>query len=293
MLDARKVTRALKGRWHGSYGSALCPAHDNTRTPALSVSNGRDGRLLAKCHAGCRYHDIVDALELIGVSDDILREPDAAEMARREAAEAQDAAHRISRAKRLWDSSKPLAETLAARYLEQRAIKDCSAESLRFCPAASHPASARDHPALVARVDRDGTFVGVHRTFLAEPGAKANVTPVKAMLGRVKGGAVLLTPPAPRIAVAEGIESALSLSDGLTGHEDVAVVAALSVSGVANFVWPEGTVEIIAAPDNDPSGRNAAAKLAERCEAAGVRCSLILPTLDGADWNDLAQAEAA
>ena len=50
MADAETLARALGGKWFGTYGLAFCPAHDNTRTPALSVCNGRDGRLLAHCH---------------------------------------------------------------------------------------------------------------------------------------------------------------------------------------------------------------------------------------------------
>jgi hypothetical protein len=42
-MTARSLTKALGGRWHGSYGTACCPAHDDRR-PSLSVSDGPDGR---------------------------------------------------------------------------------------------------------------------------------------------------------------------------------------------------------------------------------------------------------
>jgi 5S rRNA maturation endonuclease (ribonuclease M5) len=42
---------------------ALCPAHDDSR-PSLSISEGRDGRVLLHCHAGCSVHDILAALEI-------------------------------------------------------------------------------------------------------------------------------------------------------------------------------------------------------------------------------------
>jgi putative DNA primase/helicase len=42
---------------------ACCPAH-NDKNPSLSVTEGDDGRVLLKCHAGCRTEDIVDALGL-------------------------------------------------------------------------------------------------------------------------------------------------------------------------------------------------------------------------------------
>lgn len=51
-MKAREIIAALGGRWHGSYGLALCPAHDDGKTPALSVGES-DGKVLVKCHAGC------------------------------------------------------------------------------------------------------------------------------------------------------------------------------------------------------------------------------------------------
>ena len=51
-MNAESLTRALGGRWHGSYGNARCPAHKD-KTPSLSISDGVDGRLLTCCQAGC------------------------------------------------------------------------------------------------------------------------------------------------------------------------------------------------------------------------------------------------
>ena len=47
----------------GSSWRATCPAHED-RIPSLSVSEGRDGRVLLTCHAGCDVSDIVVALGL-------------------------------------------------------------------------------------------------------------------------------------------------------------------------------------------------------------------------------------
>lgn len=62
VIVAASITRSLRGHWHGRYGLALCPAHANFRTPALSLANGRDGRLLARCFAGCSFRDVMEAL---------------------------------------------------------------------------------------------------------------------------------------------------------------------------------------------------------------------------------------
>src|SRR4051794_8403770 len=42
---------------------ARCPAHDDNN-PSLSISEGRDGRVLVHCHAGCDTRTI---LELVGL----------------------------------------------------------------------------------------------------------------------------------------------------------------------------------------------------------------------------------
>jgi putative DNA primase/helicase len=46
----------------GNGWTARCPAHDDQHS-SLSVHR-RDGRWLLKCHAGCKWQDIVDALGL-------------------------------------------------------------------------------------------------------------------------------------------------------------------------------------------------------------------------------------
>jgi putative DNA primase/helicase len=58
------VLSRLKGvRRAGNGWSALCPAHDDKRQ-SLSVAEGRDGRVLLKCHAGCDAQAIVRAIGL-------------------------------------------------------------------------------------------------------------------------------------------------------------------------------------------------------------------------------------
>ena len=45
----------------GNGWKALCPAHDDQKQ-SLHVSEGKDGRILAYCHAGCSINDICQAL---------------------------------------------------------------------------------------------------------------------------------------------------------------------------------------------------------------------------------------
>lgn len=43
--------------------SCKCPAHQDG-SPSLSVKEGRDGRLLLNCFAGCKFRDILAAVGL-------------------------------------------------------------------------------------------------------------------------------------------------------------------------------------------------------------------------------------
>jgi hypothetical protein len=143
---------------------------------------------------------------------------------------------------------------------------------------------------MVAAVSIGGKVVGVHRTYLADPGVKA-FDSAKMMLGRCAGGAVRLSGGPGPLVVAEGIETALSLLSGLP-DACPRVWAALSTSGMAGLVLPRNPGELVLAPDGDAPGREAANKLADRASAAGWHVR-IMRCPDGADWNDLAHGVAA
>ncbi len=52
---------------HGGY-QARCPCH-NDRVASLSLSENKEGRLLAYCHAGCSFESIIKALNLGRTND--------------------------------------------------------------------------------------------------------------------------------------------------------------------------------------------------------------------------------
>lgn len=70
-VDARQIAEALgRGKEKKTGRSSwltLCCAHDNTDTPALSVTDGTDGKVLVRCHAGCRNEDVIGALRSMGL----------------------------------------------------------------------------------------------------------------------------------------------------------------------------------------------------------------------------------
>ena len=90
--------------------------------------------------------------------------------------------------------------------------------------------------------------------------------------------------PGP-LVVAEGIETALSLTSGLL-VTPATVWAALSTSGIRCLHLPDQLGRLTIAPDGDKPGREAANALAERAHALGWKVSL-LPAPDGRDWNDI------
>ena len=46
-MTAHSLVKALRGRWSGSYGLCLCPAHDDRRS-SLSIADRRDGNKVDK-----------------------------------------------------------------------------------------------------------------------------------------------------------------------------------------------------------------------------------------------------
>lgn len=211
--DAEALTLALRGRWYGYYGLAFCPAHDHRRTPALRLAHGADGRLLALCSSGCAFEDIVDAMTGTGllVSGSNGGKPDHCGTTR--IREVEGSEERKRRALKMWNDAVPAIGTLVEDYLRGRGIvRSGLPSSLRYHRYCWHP-SARRLPCMLALVRREGEEapVGVHRTWLAGSGQKAEVEPAKAMLGPCAGGAVRLSGGDGALVVAEGIETALSL----------------------------------------------------------------------------------
>lgn len=286
MTDAKTLTTALKGRWHGRYGLAFCPAHHNTKTPALSLSNGSEGQLLAHCHAGCDFLDILGALKGMGLVEGrgTYMPPDPMELAKRRRQEKMRLTQRATQARQVWDSAQPIAGTLAETYLRKRGITCALPETLRFNPACWHHSALRI-PAMIGRIE-GGEGFAVHRTYLCSRGSKAELTPNKAMLGSCKGGAVRVFDGDGPLVIAEGIETALSLASGLLDGPSM-IWAALSTSGMQALSLPALPHKMIIASDSDDNGagRRAAQALAQRASQLGWDVSL-LPAPEGLDWND-------
>jgi hypothetical protein len=230
--------------------------------------------------------DILGALKGMGLIEgrSAYAAPDPAEHARRRRQEKAQLIQRATHAKQVWDNTQPIAGTLAEAYLRKRGITCALPSTLRFHPNCWHH-NAQRVPAMVAQIDGAAHFA-VHRTYLSAHGAKADLTPNKAMLGTCKGGAVRVSYGDGPLVVTEGIETALSLASGLL-NGPATIWAALSTSGMQALSLPAQPHDMIIASDSDDKGAGlrAAQALAQRASALGWAVSL-LPAPQGQDWND-------
>ena len=151
------------------------------------------------------------------------------------------------------------------------------------------------YPAMLAVVSTPaGQPVTLHRTYLSEDGHKAPVEAPRKLRalprqGEAKGGAIRLYPATERVAVAEGIETALAVRIA-TGKP---VWAAISANGMATLEFPKTIREVDIYADNDANeaGQSAANKLAQRLKREGIKTAIYLPERAGDDWADVLARE--
>lgn len=202
----------------------------------------------------------------------------------------------------MWEKARPLAQTRpAGLYLKGRGLAVPRTEALRetFMLTYWHErAKLGRWPAMLAYVTGDdGRFAGLHRTYLTHNGCKAAPTdahgkplPCKKLAtvreGAMRGAAVRLFPPeGGRLALAEGIETALAVHQG-SGLPSWACVSAFGMEHVA---LPDDVSDVFIFGDNDRSGtgQRAAARLQRRLMSEGRRVRLLVPRDPGDDWLDV------
>ncbi len=130
--NAQGITRALRGVWHGRYGTARCPAHED-RLPSLSISNGNDGRLLLYCHAGCSFREIIQALIRIGLLGKQAY-AHTLSFSKQFCADLKRVKQKAERAKAIWQQSQPIKKTLADFTFATRAYSQAFEVLIRQAP---------------------------------------------------------------------------------------------------------------------------------------------------------------
>jgi hypothetical protein len=265
---------------------ARCPAHQDD-TPSLAIREGNHGRLLVKCHAGCRQVDVINALRQRGLwggkRDDACGRVTPRSW-RSSAEDATQSARRTSLALAIWEESAPADGTLVERYLASRGIRIPPPSSIRFHPRLKHR-SGRRWPAMIALVTNGttGDAIGIHRTYLRPDGAgKAPLVPAKMMLGPCRGGVVRLGDSRGKLLIGEGIETCLSAMQA-TG---IPTWSALSTSGLRALDLPAEIHEVIVLADGDDPGEAAARDCTRRWRREGRSVRIARPPR-GLDFNDL------
>ena len=306
-MTAAELVKALGGR--GDSAPCPVPGHGRGRGDrnfSLSVHDGNDGRILARCHAGCSQTDVWAALKDRGLVPDRCRpgvyvrrsgrrppnsKPGAQGGARRpdQPAEAKSAF-----AKRIWAEARPAAGTPVENYLKSRGLTIEPPATIRYHPGLKHGPTGLFLPAMVAAVARwpgrdvvarwpGRDVVAVHRTFLVADGRKkAPVSQNKMMLGPCTGGAVRFEEHGAELVLAERLETALSVLQA-TGKP---VWACLSTSGLKAVILPPEVKTVIIAADGDEAGEKAAQEAARRLYLQGRELRIARPPA-GMDFNDL------
>jgi putative DNA primase/helicase len=214
---------------------------------------------------------------------------------------------------RLWNLGRALdGDDLGSRYLRARGIKTLPpASAVRFIDSLPYLRDDKTEvrfPGLLSKfVAPDARSAILHRTWLAEPGAKADVpSPRKMMAGRIPmGGAVRLAPAAETMGVCEGLETAMTAAE----LNSISVWACMTADCLMKFEPPKECRNLIIYADRDRSftGQYKSYALAYRLNSTGWHglkrgeYSVAVHFPDGerdgetdCDWNDLAEAlEAA
>jgi hypothetical protein len=334
---------ALKRRGREYLG--LCPFHGE-RTPSFSVVPAKGFYHCFGCGAhgdalswlqeteGLSFREAIE--KALGAEVAPREVAQRAEQARARQAERERAAEAERRekqltARELWARGQDPRGTPVERYLESRGLDlgelGGIPPTIRYLPSQKHPEGGR-WPVMLAPIQAaDRRVVGVHRTYLQHDGrGKAPVSPAKRMLGQAWGGAVRFAPPAATLAIAEGIETALSIRQV---RGDLGVWAALSLGNMAGsglgegrkhptrrddrgrrialpsvepdleasgLQLPEGVETVIFCADADakdpPSAEALLLRAANRQRADG-RLALIARPSAGGDFNDLLKKAAA
>jgi putative DNA primase/helicase len=185
---------------------------------------------------------------------------------------------------RIWRESRPVRGTAAARYLASRGLRTDSAQ-LRYHPRTPQGAGSLTvrRPALIAAVADDSGVIAIHRTFVDPDGnGLAPIAAPRGGLGRFGRGAVRLGGPAPRLGLAEGIETALSA----TALFGISCWAALGVERFARLSLPAEVEQLLLFLDHDSGGQRAE-RLARRAFADVAHIEAHYPARPGDDWNDV------
>ncbi|MCW5879701.1 MAG: toprim domain-containing protein [Anaerolineae bacterium] len=189
----------------------------------------------------------------------------------------------------MWAESRPVHHgDEVDRYLAGRGLR-----------MTDYPSTLRCHPGLpyydegtvIGRfscmlamvVNAENKPIAIHRTYLQD-GRKAPVESPRKVIGKLGTSAVVrLQEPQGRLAVAEGIETALTVHKRF----GMRVWACINANMLEAFRWPTGvSLDIFGDNDESYTGQRAAFTLAYRARMAGIQTHVHIPNQPGHDWAD-------
>ena len=186
-------------------------------------------------------------------------------------------------------------DTIGAKYLrEERSTNVLAGGDLKYGEIYTRELRGKC-PALIGFArDVDGRIRATQTIFLDREGKKAKIAINKRSYGRVKGSFVDIgglgnSNQANITIIAEGIETALSIKDGLKSvkNQNIKILASLGISNIGNYV-PAMRERVIIAGDNDKvvKDNNILSRAKERIQIYGGIVSIVKPKELG-DFNDL------
>jgi hypothetical protein len=268
-------------------GKILCPFHDDT-TPSLHVYGDH-----YHCFACGAHGDHIDWLMMVeGMTRDeaihLLDNWDGPRAINME----QRAGDMLAGAQHIWNAAKPIAGTLAIKYLEDVRRIDISAlpdnDALRFHPHC--PFDRSQEPCLIAayRDIANDKFAGIHRIALT-PDVFTGAKVQRRTLGSWSAPrAIKLWPAGEHLFLGEGIETVLAAATKLKMRP---AWAAGSSGNIKKFpVLAKTRLTLLV--DNDAGGIDAAKVCIRRWSTAGRKVQIRRPQRSGADFNDLVSGVA-
>jgi putative DNA primase/helicase len=271
-LDLRTLQAALGGDIVGRQ--VLCPGpNHSTRDRSLAVKPTASGGIVVHSFAGDDWRDCQDYVrERLGWRPDwrLVRAPPVERIEYRDN-------NKIERAKTIWSEGQDPRGTLAEQYLAARKLHlpaDLCGSVLRYHPRC--PWQSETIPCLIAAFTsiEDDEISAIHRVRLDQPERWPKTE--RRMLGAVAGSAIKLDAPGDRLAIAEGLESALAA-------RQLGFGATWALGSARTFLPVDGVNELVILGEHDEANRRAT----EACSKnwSDRRVFLSLPTI-GKDFND-------
>lgn len=243
--------KGLRPEKRRGYWMAHCPAHNDPKK-SLSVSEGRDGRVLAYCHAGCPFEAIRDAL-------DVSNAPRSAFSGRSRASKPDPPS-----------TPQPLPSgrnTTIYRYTD---------------------ANGDDVLAVVRRDMASGKRISQWRP--ADGGWIAKGVPGNVKLPLYRLPALLAVPPDQGVVVVEGEKCVHACLD-LWPEQPVTTWAGGTKAWQRSDWTPLANRTITLVADGDAWGHAVMGEIAARLAALGCKVWMVLPPADGSDIADWIEAD--